>query len=734
MQAKSFIEQLQANGIDAYYGVPDSLLKNICAYITDYADASHHIITANEGNAIGLACGHYLATARPALVYMQNSGQGNCVNPLLSLMDGDVYSIPVLLLIGWRGEPGVKDEPQHLKQGKVTLTLLESMAIEYTILSPDECEAQQQIATACTYMQQQKKPYALVVRKGTFEAYSLQNKRAVAAEMRREEAICLVAEQLNESDIIVATTGQISRELYEHRSRCQASHQSDFLTVGGMGHASSIAMGIALQKPERQIICMDGDGALIMHMGAMGIIGNSGLQNLKHIVFNNSAHDSVGGQPTIAERLNIGRIASSCGYTAVYKANTKEELLQIMPEFSAHKGIALLEIAVQCGARSDLGRPKERPTENKKAFMNFVEEGCARIRPGAANEISHLIEARGWQRVLLFSTERCFQENQELIKAQLQGVTFSRYSAITPNPAAEDVQEAVKSINFKADTILAIGGGSVIDFAKLYRASIDNNINILSYFKDKTPLIRKTPLLAVPTTAGTGSEATRFAVVYINGEKYSLDAPAVMPDYAIVDSNLMCSAPTRLKASCGMDAFAQAIEGFWAQGATEESDRYAKLAISLCRDNLVNFVNSKNSHAAAAMAKASYLAGKCISIARTTAAHALSYKITQLYGIPHGHAVALSLPGLAELHHTRSDKASLLSNKMTELVKLLKIEGSSFCQYFKELYSLIGLEYRISALGIKSITEIASTVNLERLSNNPLMLNQKDLESVFQLS
>lgn len=731
MKAQRFIEQLKNEGIDSYYGVPDSLLKSICAYIADHVDARHNIITANEGNAIGLACGHYLSTGRPALVYMQNSGQGNVVNPLLSLMDEEVYSIPVLLLIGWRGEPGVHDEPQHVKQGKVTLTLLETMGIDYAVLDEDDEVAAKQIHDACSYMEQHKKPYALIARKKTFDSYTLQNKRVNQAEMSREYAICRVAELLAEDDIIVSTTGQISRELYEYRTNSHSSHQSDFLTVGAMGHASSIAMGVAINKPERRVICMDGDGAFLMHMGAAAIIGNAGLPNMRHIIFNNAAHDSVGSQPTVADELDVEKIALACGYSAYYRANTEQELRAVMPEFLEKQGTSLLEIAVSCGSRSDLGRPKEKPVQNKESFMRFVEEAKTITHPGAVNELFNIIATGGRKKVLVFITEGRKTAFAPVLE-QLQALCECEfYTDIAPNPTAEAVQQALQRIQSCPEAIVAIGGGSVIDFAKLYRACSDNETTVEDYFRCKPSLIRKTPLVAVPTTAGTGSEATRFAVVYMNGEKYSLDAAAVMPDYALVDASLMMGASPYIKASCGMDAFAQAIEGYWAKGATPESDEYAVKAIDLCVKHIADFVSGVNEDSAHAMAEAANLAGKCINITRTTAAHALSYKITQKYGLPHGHAVALSLPGLAALHAQEAPADSVLSAKMQKLASLLQIDNNEWRAWFHCLYDRLGLCYDLSKLGMDSVEPIVDGVNCERLANNPVALDRNMLLSVF---
>lgn len=731
MRAEYFSKQLSRYGITAYYGVPDSLLKSFCAYITDNVPPKQNIIAANEGNAIGLACGHYLATGRPALVYMQNSGQGNCVNPLLSLMDEAVYSIPVLMLIGWRGEPGVKDEPQHVTQGRLTLPLLETLNISHDILSSDEQTAAEQIAAACAYMQQYKRAYALVVRKDTFEPYKLKNKRTSEYEMSREQAICAVASELNESDAVVATTGQISRELYEYRTRCTDSHCADFLTVGGMGHASSIAMGIALNRPERRVVCLDGDGAFIMHMGAAALVGNSGLRNFRHIVFNNAAHDSVGGQPTVADKVDLEQLSRSCGYVSCYCISTEAELQSALPNFLKEDGPSLMEIMVHTGARPDLGRPKSSPVENKQAFMRFMEEGQACVCSGAFSALPAFIHSNAWKSILVFSTERRLAALGSRLDCALEGCRVDTYTDISPNPCVEDVECALSRVSGEYDAIVAIGGGSCIDFAKLYRVAKDNSLDIRQYFQNSVAIVRKTPLVAVPTTAGTGSEATRFAVVYIDGEKYSLDDASVMPDYALVDSSLMTDAPQYLKASCGMDAFAQAIEGFWANGATQESDKYAREAILLCRDNLKAFVLSNSSESAERMARASYLAGKCISIARTTAAHALSYKVTQLYGIPHGHAVSLSLPGLLELHYEQAHVGTLLQSKMQWLADVLPIGPSGFRKWFYQLYEQIGLRYNLTNLGIDDIDSVVRGVNTQRLSNNPVALNTEQLLDVF---
>ena len=368
IQPKAFIDALAQGGVDFFAGVPDSLLKNLCAYITDNVSREKNIIAANEGNAVGLAAGYHLATGKVGCVYMQNSGEGNIVNPLLSLVDEDVYHIPMLLVIGWRGEPGVHDEPQHKKQGKVTLSLLETMGVPYAVL--DE-SWEQQVAQALTQIRETNGVCALIVRKGTFEDYALQNQTISSLPLSREEAIKIVVDKLRENDIVVSTTGMISRELFEYREAKQQGHGADFLTVGSMGHASQIALGIALQKPERRVFVFDGDGALLMHMGGMAIIGDYCPKNLVHIVFNNGAHDSVGGQPTVGQKIDIEAIAKAVGYADVVSVDNQMALMCAMKHVNCAviEGTSLINVNVRKGNRKDLRRPTTAPIQNKEAFM-----------------------------------------------------------------------------------------------------------------------------------------------------------------------------------------------------------------------------------------------------------------------------------------------------------------------------------------------------------------------------
>jgi phosphonopyruvate decarboxylase len=307
---------------------------------------------------------------------MQNSGIGNAVNPLLSLADADVYSIPMILVIGWRGEPGVKDEPQHLKQGKVTLALLEAMGIPFFILSDNEDEFRRQLDKCFFSIEEKNTPHALVLRKDTFTPYTLQKKEPDQGTLSREEAMEIIIRASGPEEIFFSTTGMASRELYEIRDRLGQDHQRDFLTVGSMGHASQIALAAALQKPERSVTVLDGDGALLMHMGSLATIGNRKPSNFRHFILNNGAHDSVGGQPTLGLKIDIPGIAKACGYQDACTVTSAEELRSALAETALTdkmQGPVLLEIRVRKGARKDLGRPKSSPEENKRGLMHTLQ-------------------------------------------------------------------------------------------------------------------------------------------------------------------------------------------------------------------------------------------------------------------------------------------------------------------------------------------------------------------------
>jgi len=373
---KAFYEALAAEGVGFLAGVPDSLLKEFCAYVDAVLPPEKHIISANEGSAVGLAAGYYLATGNVPLVYMQNSGVGNAINPLLSLADREVYGVPAVIMIGWRGAPGVKDEPQHVKQGRVMPALLGAMEYPVRVLDGDEGGALEAARWAVRTARETSAPVVLLVHKGSFGKAEAKRPAREAPEswLTREAAIALVAETLPKSAVIVATTGMISRELYEQRINLEQDRSGDFLTVGSMGHASQIALGIASARPNLQVVCLDGDGAVLMHMGGLASIGASDRGHIVHVVLNNGAHDSVGGQPTVAFQVSLTGIAKACGYDMVEgPLETEADVRRAVEAATQRPGRHFLEVRVQPGSRADLGRPKSTPAENKALFMNRLE-------------------------------------------------------------------------------------------------------------------------------------------------------------------------------------------------------------------------------------------------------------------------------------------------------------------------------------------------------------------------
>ena len=366
INVEEFVNYLRDINIDFFTGVPDSQLSSFADYVEENCN---NIIAANEGNALAIASGYNLSTGNFPLVYLQNSGLGNIVNPVTSLTHNDVYSIPVVYLIGWRGQPGVHDEPQHIKQGAITLDLLKLLDIEYVIINKEtEFDELKKIFDESFIPKLNNgNSVAIVVSKGAFEEYKIKKENDNI--LTREKAIQTIVDFLSDDDMVVSTTGKSSRELFEYREELKQSHGNDFLTVGSMGHSSSIALGVALNNPDKKIFCFDGDGAILMHMGSIALIGSKKPDNFHHVMFNNSAHESVGGLPTIMSDIDIGRIVLACGYKKVYNASNLNELNRVLPQFIEDNGPVFLNIDVNLESRKDLGRPTTTPIENKNDFM-----------------------------------------------------------------------------------------------------------------------------------------------------------------------------------------------------------------------------------------------------------------------------------------------------------------------------------------------------------------------------
>lgn len=364
----------QIIGSDFYTGVPDSQLKALCNYLMDTygIDPKHHVIAANEGNCTALAAGYHLATGKVPVVYMQNSGEGNIINPVASLLNDKVYAIPVIFIVGWRGEPGIHDEPQHIYQGEVTLKLLEDMDIASFVIgketTEEEMEAKMEEFRAILAT---GKDVAFVIRKGALtDAPKVEYKNDNT--MVREQIIQHIVKATGE-DPIISTTGKASRELFETRVANNQSHKYDFLTVGSMGHSSSIALGVAVNKPGQKIWCVDGDGAVLMHMGSMAVLGANKPDNLVHVVINNGAHETVGGMPTVASQIDVVAIAKACGYPNAVSVDNFEDLDKELLAAKERNELSLIEVKCSIGARENLGRPTTTALENKQNFMDYLK-------------------------------------------------------------------------------------------------------------------------------------------------------------------------------------------------------------------------------------------------------------------------------------------------------------------------------------------------------------------------
>ena len=370
MKVQTLFEELDS---DFFTGVPDSQLRVLCDCLMDNKGiCSSHIIAANEGNAVAIAAGNYLATGKVPVIYMQNSGIGNAVNPALSLINEKVYGIPCIFVIGWRGEPGVHDEPQHVRQGELTIQLLKDIGLKVCIIDKDTSGNDiTHVMDECKEWFSQGKSLAFVVKKGTLEGDAKVCYKNPYVLLREEVIESIV--DISGQDVIVATTGKAGRELYEVRERKGLSHQYDFLTVGSMGHCSSIALGIAMSKSDTKVWCIDGDGAVLMHLGAMAVIGNQRPNNLIHVVINNEAHESVGGMPTVAATMNIPQIALGCGYEYTSSVQTMEELKTQLQYAKEESRLCMIEVKCAIGARANLGRPVTTPKENRDSFMEFLQ-------------------------------------------------------------------------------------------------------------------------------------------------------------------------------------------------------------------------------------------------------------------------------------------------------------------------------------------------------------------------
>tara|TARA_B100000579_G_scaffold432328_1_gene448965 strand:- start:138 stop:1268 length:1131 start_codon:yes stop_codon:yes gene_type:complete len=368
-----FIKKCQHLGVSFFSGVPDSSMKYLCNAICNEIDSKEHVISVNEGAAISLASGVHLGGDTVPLVYFQNSGQGNSLNPLISLASKEVFSIPMILLVGWRGKPGSIDEPQHSLQGRATEGIFEEIGIKVMHLSSNEEEAHAQLEGALETTIENSAPVCILVEKGTFSECELRIEECRVDLPSREDALERVLSSAKKGAVFIPTTGKSSREVFEIRKRFGESHKRDFLVVGSMGHCSFISAGLAMSRPDIEVICIDGDGSVLMHMGSLPTIGELGCKNLTHVIINNGVHESVGGHQTTSPKLDFSEVARSCGYRKSCRIDNLEELTETLEKWRNMDGPKLIEIMTRAGSRKDLGRPGKNPLEVKEAFMRFLK-------------------------------------------------------------------------------------------------------------------------------------------------------------------------------------------------------------------------------------------------------------------------------------------------------------------------------------------------------------------------
>ena len=358
---------LKKNKINFFTGVPDSVLKDFSYVLELNKKKITNIITANEGSAIALAAGNYLSTKKPALVYMQNSGIGNAINPLISLCHPEVYSIPMVLMIGWRGSPKENDEPQHQLKGKITPSILKLLNIKFLVLN--DLKDLKKIKSLITYSKYKKRPVAFLVKKNILHLKNI-SKRTIQSKkyLSREIVINELLDKIKKNTRIISTTGYTSRELFQIRKNKKYKKGKDFYMVGGMGHSSMTSLGYSLNS-KNQVICLDGDGSLIMHMGSLISTGFKSKSNFKHILLNNGAHESVGDQKIDTFKVNFKNVSKSFGYKNYYLAKNNLSFNKNLKYFLKSEGPSFFEVYIRSESIKNLSRPKDL----KKIKENFIK-------------------------------------------------------------------------------------------------------------------------------------------------------------------------------------------------------------------------------------------------------------------------------------------------------------------------------------------------------------------------
>jgi len=370
IEPKVIVDFFKSKEVEMVTGVPDSVLSGLIDALASEFTGSQHITAANEGNAAAIAIGHYLSSGSPAVVYLQNSGLGNLVNPIVSLANKRIYEIPAMLIVGWRGEPGKKDEPQHLFQGLITKELLELLEIPVFLID-DNANCLDVLEAAWKKMSESQQFTAVIVKNDAFvkkEQIHGSNVCSPHFSLSREAAIEELFDLISDEYFVIATTGKCGREVFEVRER-RGEANTDFLTVGGMGHASSIALGICASQPTKKVLCIDGDGALLMHLGALPVVGSVAPKHFIHAVMNNQCHESVGGQETVICDVDLKLMIKGAGYKSYNLVTSKKHLKDVWLSLMSKDGPHFIEIKINSSSRQNLGRPKDTPIENRNKFM-----------------------------------------------------------------------------------------------------------------------------------------------------------------------------------------------------------------------------------------------------------------------------------------------------------------------------------------------------------------------------
>lgn len=714
-------EIFKSQELTFFTGVPCSILKDWLNFIKDNKDFQH-VAASSEGEACAISTGFHLAANRIPVVYMQNSGLGNSVDPLTSLLNEEMYNIPAILLISWRGEPGTNDTPQHTKMGRITTGLLETLGIPYTVLPFEESEINQEIKKAKEYAQEHNSPYALILRKGIIGLYNSE-KEEDRHILTREQTIEMIVDGFTNKEIVVSTTGKTSRELFEVRKKKNQKTETDLYTLGSMGCCSGIGLGIALQKPDKKVFVFDGDGSVLMKMGTLATIGHCGPKNFYHIVFDNNAHDSTGGQKTSSNTVDFAKTALSCGYKFGQVVSTKEQLIESIKSMKSVDGPAMLVIKVKKGARKDLSRPDRISMEYRNEFAEFIRRKPitekyhlpTKIILGRLEEnIREAVDLFNPRKILLITSGNAMKRAGVIdrILNCLSEYQVTIFDKVKPNPSPETAEQAKQD----TDLIIGLGGGSVMDVAKVAATHLDK------------------PCIVIPTTAGTGSEVTPFAALYTPEKKISFTGK--YPDVALIDYRLTLTMPKELVASTGMDVLSQAIEAYWSIYSTPLTDIHAKRAIELCIKNLEASWNG-DEKARESMSLAALEAGRAFSQTKTTAVHSVSYPFSVFYKIPHGLACAFTLPHFL-VYNYKVAASDCLDQRGPDFVKSRIKEiaiflGAGSVEEGKEtilnLMKSINLPTKID-FDIDTIVKHGFTP--ERVKNNPRELTQDDLKNILK--